>query len=164
MEQLYTEAGCKPNKGAQDWLKVIGMALAAVISAGLLLSGQVILQIIGAVVIVGVIYFFPRLNYEYEYIFCDGQIDFDKIMGGNKRKNLLKIDMDEMELAGPVKATEVASYQNLKTRDFSSKQQNGRVYVLIVRVNNEMIRVLFEPSEKMLELMRRKSPRKVIRY
>ena len=165
MEQLYAEAGCKRKKTAVDMLKIVGMIFAAIVGAGLILfAGQFVLKIVGILAIAGVIFYYPRLNYEYEYIFCDGQIDFDKIMGGNKRKTMLKIDMDEMEICGPVRAAELASYKNLKTKDFSSKQENGNTYVIIVRVNNEKIRILFDPSQKMVDFMRMKSPRKVLKY
>lgn len=165
MEQLYTEAGCRPKKSGMDFLMIAAMLVVSVIGIGVVLfSGQPFLQIAGAVLIVAVIYYFPRLSYEYEYIFCDGQIDFDKIMGGNKRKTILKMDMESMEVCAPVRADEVAHYKNLKTKDFSAGQQNGETYAMIVTVNNEKIRILFDPSKKMLDFMRTKSPRKVIRY
>lgn len=165
MEQLYAEAGCKPKRTATDFAMVAVQVVAAVICAGLILfSGQLILQIVGAAGIVALIFLFPSMNYEYEYVFCDGQIDFDKITGGNKRKTILRIDMENMEICAPVKASEVSSFQNMKTKDFSSKQENGKTYAAIVSADNEKIRVLFDPSEKMLDMMRMKSPRKIIRY
>ncbi len=165
MEQLYAEAGCKKNRTAVDILKIVGMIFAGFVSVGLILfSGQFLLQIIGILGIAGIIYYYPKLNYEYEYIFCDGQIDFDKISGGNKRKTILKIDMDEVEICGPVREAQLEQYKNLKTKDFSSKQENGNTYAVIVRVNNEKIRILFDPSQKMVDFMRMKSPRKVVKY
>ncbi|MFA9465245.1 MAG: DUF6106 family protein [Velocimicrobium sp.] len=165
MEQSYTEASCRPKKSASDFLKIVGIFLVAIVCIGLLLfSGQVILQIIGAAGIVAIIYFYPRLNYEYEYIYCDGQIDFDKIMGGSKRKTIFKMDMDEMEICGSIKTAELAAFKDLKTKDFSSGLNDAKTYALIARLNNERVRVLFNPSEKMVELMWRKSPRKVLKY
>ena len=44
-------------------------------------------------------YLLPRLHVEYEYVFCDGQLDFDKISGGMKRKNMLRIDFENLVVA-----------------------------------------------------------------
>lgn len=164
MEQLYAEAGCRPVKTAVDYAKTAGMIFAAIVCAALILiSGNFILGGAGIVGIVAIIYFYPLLNVEYEYIFCDGQLDFDKIMGGNKRKTALKIDMEDIEIIGPVKAAELASYKNLKTKDFSSKKGDANTYAAIGNVKNENVRILFDPSQKMIECMRMKSPRKVLK-
>lgn len=164
MEQLYAEAGCKPVKTAVDYVKTAGVVFAGIVCAALiLLTGNFILGGLGIVGIVAIIYFYPLLNVEYEYIFCDGQLDFDKIMGGNKRKTALKIDMEDIEIIGPVKAAELASYKSLKTHDFSSKKADANTYAAVGSVKNENVRILFDPSQKMIECMRMKSPRKVLK-
>lgn len=166
MEQLYAEAGCKPKKITADYLRSGGMIAGAVLCVWFVLfSGSMILSFIGIAGIVAVILLYPKVNnVEYEYIFCDGQIDFDKIMGGNKRKTIMKIDMEDMEICGPVKAAELGSYKNLKTKDFSSRTEDGNIYAAIVSIKGENIRILFDPSKRMLEAMRMKSPRKVLKY
>ncbi|MCL2030817.1 MAG: hypothetical protein FWG93_04665, partial [Oscillospiraceae bacterium] len=44
-----------------------------------------------------------RLNVEYEYIFTNGDIDFDIIYGRTRRKRLLSANCREFELMAPVK-------------------------------------------------------------
>lgn len=164
MDQLYAEAGCKPKKNSKDYMIraaiIVGIVLCVWFA---LFSGTIILGFVGMVGIVAAVFLFPRLNVEYEYIFCDGQLDFDKIMGGNKRKNILKVDMEDMEICGPIKAGELAPFKNLKTKDFSSRSADGSIYAAIVSIKGENYRILFDPSKKMLEAMRMKSPRKMIR-
>lgn len=165
MEQLYAEAGCKPEKTATDRMKTVGIYIAGFICVGLIVfHGQLLAKIIGVAGAAVVFYFYKRLNYEYEYIFCDGQIDFDKIIASSKRKTMIKIDMENMEICGPVNDSQLASYRTLKTKNFSSNQKDAKIYAIIVKVNNEKIRILFDPSPKMLEAMWTKSPRKVLRF
>lgn len=164
MEQLYAEAGCKPQKRLKDTL-----IKAAIITAIVLcilfgfLTGFMPVAFVGVIGIVLAVYLFPRFNVEYEYIFCDGQLDFDKIMGGNKRKTVLRIDFETTEMVGPVDAHQLKNYEKMKTKDFSSGLHPEKVYAAVTSVKDETVRVLFEPSEKMVEAMWTKSPRKVVK-
>lgn len=59
------------------------------------------MMILAAALICIDILLIPFLKIEYEYIFCDGQIDFDRINGGARRKHILRVDMEEVELVAP---------------------------------------------------------------
>lgn len=112
------------------------------------------------------VYFFPRLSVDYEYIFCDGQVDFDKIMGNVKRKTVIKVDLDETEIVAPATSHVLDEYKNknYKVKDFTSGLPECKPYVMISHYKEEYIKVYFEPSEKMVEAMRMKAPRKVFSY
>ena len=109
-------------------------------------------------------YLFPRLSAEYEYIYCDGQIDFDRINGGESRKHVLRVDLDNIEIVAPEQSHELDKYRNsqLKVRDFSSHDPKAKKYCIITSDETNRVKILFEPSEKMIELAKQKSPRKVI--
>lgn len=130
----------------------------------LLLTGA--FGIIGAAIIVIMIYMFPRLNVEYEYIFVDGQLDFDKIMGKAKRKTALRIDFDQVEIMAPMNSSSLGNYSNaqLILKDFSSGEKDSKPYVIIANVDNRKMKILFEPDENMVGVIRQKSPRKVVQY
>lgn len=107
---------------------------------------------------------FPRLNIDYEYIYCDGQIDFDRISGKAKRKRMLRIDLEQVEVVAPVGSDAVASYKNntsFKTKNFSSLRKDAKVYEVYYVSGESRLRILFEPNEKMLNCMKHKAPRKV---
>lgn len=164
MEELYAEAGCKPKMtGKYLAMKAGAAALGAVFIFSALFVPNMIIRVIAALGFVGVIYVFPMLNIEYEYIFCDGQVDFDKIMGGAKRKTVLKIDFDDVEVVAPEKSDSVLAHKNVIIKDFTSKDPSKRVYAIIGKVGDRNMKILFEPTEKMIETMRNKSPRKVQR-
>lgn len=107
---------------------------------------------------------------EYEYIFINGDIDFAKIVGKNKRIELLSVAMNEVELVAPLSSDKLAPYENLeKTRyqvkDFSSALpgHKDRMYAMICKSENQAYRIIFEPSEKLLEAMWQMAPRVVVK-
>jgi hypothetical protein len=50
----------------------------------------------------------------------------------------------------------------MKVRDFSSHTPDAKKYCIITSDEANRVKILFEPSEKMIELAKSKSPRKVI--
>lgn len=167
MNESYAEAGVKRKKSATTLMIQIAavFGILMVFFVGVLFLGS-IATFIGSVLVVLCVFFFPRMNsIEYEYVFCDGQLDFDKIMGNSKRRTALRIDFDKVEIMAPVKSHSLDSFnhiQQLKVKDFSSQNPDAKVYAIIVRKDNEVNKVLFEPNEKMIACIKQKAPRKVI--
>ncbi len=165
MNQLYAEAGTKRKDNGKILglraLLILGVAIGVIF---MLLGG--VFGIVGVVLVVAMIYFFPKLNVEYEYVFVDGQIDFDRITGKAKRKTLLRIDMEQAEIVAPQgsHALDGFTYVQLINKDFSSGDKNVKPYIIIASVEDKKYRIAFEPSEKMLAMMKQKSPRKIAQY
>lgn len=165
MNQLYAEAGVK----RKDDSKIMGLrallVLGVAIGVILMLFGG-FFGIIGIVLVVAMIYLFPKLNVEYEYVFVDGQIDFDRIIGKAKRKTVLRIDLEQVEIVAPMgsHALDSFTYTQLLNKDFSSGDKNVKPYIIIGSVEDKKYRITFEPSEKMLAMMKQKSPRKIAQY
>lgn len=166
MNELYAEASVKKKETAGSFL--IRFLLIFLGVASFMLSFLSSFLIIFAVaIIIGIVFYFPRLNVEYEYVFCDGQLDFDKIMGNAKRKNALRIDMEQVSIVAPEGSHELDQFshlQNVKVKDFASGDSNAKRYVIMTQTGNQSVKIIFEPSEKMLACMKQKSPRKIISY
>jgi hypothetical protein len=165
MNQLYAEAGVKrKDTAASMGLKVL-MIIGVIIAVFFLVAGS-FWSYIGVVIIVGVFFLFPRLNVEYEYVFVDGQIDFDKITGKTKRKTLLRIDIDQIEIMAPIGSHALDNFNNIRTevRNYSSLSKESKTFVIIANADNRKLRIIFEPSEKMLTMIKQKSPRKITTY
>jgi hypothetical protein len=130
-----------------------------------LFLGQV-LGIVGVALIVALFYVYPKLNKEYEYIFVDGQLDFDRITGKAKRKTLLRIDFEQVEIMAPMNshALDTYTYMKLESKDFASGDKDSKPYVIIANVENKKLKILFEPNEKMISVIKQKSPRKLAAY
>ncbi|MCR5321968.1 MAG: DUF6106 family protein [Lachnospiraceae bacterium] len=165
MNGLYTEHYVKR---APSPLQRIGKIAMIAVSVLLLLFGIMlasgILAFLGVVAIAASYFLMPMFNADYEYIFVDGQIDFDKISGGEKRKNMLRIDLDNIDIMAPEKSYRLDNYRNqqgLSIKDFTSNTEGPDRYCIFISHNGEKMLIKFEPSEKMIEFSKQKAPRKV---
>ena len=115
----------------------------------------------------GVLYYFysTSVDLEYEYTFVNGKLDVDKIMNKARRRRLLAFDFNHLEIMAAEKSHLLDSYRQktCKVYDFTSNNSENadRIYVIYGTDKNEMIKILFEPDEKMLNDMRNNAPRKV---
>ena len=165
MNGLYTEHCIKRKLSV---LQMAGKVALIVFSVALLLFG--ILTMIGIISILGIVaiavtyFLMPMFKVDYEYIFVDGQIDFDRISGNDKRKHMLRIDLDNVEIMAPEKSHRLDSIKNqqgLSIKDFTSNTEEAEVYCIFISQNGEKMLIRFEPSEKMIEYSKQKAPRKV---
>ncbi len=125
-----------------------------------------VLFVVNAILIFFTVMIWPRFDVVYEYVFVDGQLDFDKILGGNGRKHAKRIDMDKVEIVAPVNSHALDGYQHMsmKPQDFTSliRDEEHKVYAIIHKGDKEMEYLLFEPDAALLALMKSKAPRKVV--
>ncbi|MBO5197642.1 MAG: hypothetical protein J6B85_03865 [Lachnospiraceae bacterium] len=168
MNELYAEAGCKRQNNGKVLLQKVGLiaAVVLIILVGFLMMNTIVM-FVGMLGVIGIFFLLPNFNVEYEYVFVDGQLDFDKIMGKSRRKNALRIQMEQVELVAPTNSHSLDSYKNMndvKVRNFASGDPNAKVYEIIHREGEKTTRILFEPSEKMISCMKLKSPRKISEY
>ena len=167
MEPLYCETYLNANPTSKrKALRVALMALAVFLVAigfVLMLSMGTYLPLMVMFLIAAIIvYLLPTTNIAYEYIFVDGQIDFDRILKGEKRKTMMRIDMDKIELVAPEGSHELDSYRQKPLFDYSSGMQ-GKHYIAVHLGEKGLEQVKFTPDEKMLEAIGTKSPSKLKR-
>ena len=165
MNGLYAERYVKHNPTPIQKVGKIALIAVAIL---LLLAGIVlvngVLAFIGIVAVIGFYFLYPMFDIAYEYVFVDGQIDFDKISGGEKRKNMLRIDLDNIEIMAPQNSHRLDSYRNqqgFEKRDFTSNTQDSGVYCIYMSHNSGKLAIYFEPDTKMIDFSRQKAPRKV---
>lgn len=164
MENMYAEATVK-RANTPKAILLRALIIAAVILTFMFAAiiGSRLLFAAGIIAACLIVWFWPRFNVEWEYIFVDGQIDFDTISGGEKRKTRLRIDLDEVEVVAPVTSHAIDAYRHNKIRNYSSLRKDARIYVVVAKIGEEGLnQIYFEPSEKMIELMKIKAPRKVM--
>lgn len=165
MNQLYAEAGVKRKDNMKTLVLRFLMVAGIVIGVLFMFLGGV-LSIAGVVLAALLVFLFPKLNVEYEYVFVDGQIDFDRITGKSKRKTILRIDLEQVEIVAPEgsHALDGFTYVQSDKKDFSSGDKSAKPFIIIANVEDKKYRIAFEPSEKMLAMMKQKSPRKIAQY
>ena len=167
-ESNYTECTVKRLPQQADIFKKSLLILGAAVLAVAVLLFNGLIQILFITVLV--LYFlfllnqWSRFNVVYEYVFVDGQIDFDAIYSGSSRKNLKRIDMDKVDIVAPEGSHYLDGYKHLdlKPLRYNSGDPQKKPYVIMLKGNEGQEKILFEPDANFLSYMKRKSPRKVM--
>ena len=126
-----------------------------------------VLGMIATAVCIGLtVWVFRNFDYEYEYTYTENTLDVDKIIAKSGRKKLGSFDFSRLELMAPVNSQEALRLEraDYKTYDYRSNTEGAKVYVAYPMLDNAVVRVLFEPSEKLCNAIEYSAPRKVIRY
>ncbi|MBE5951398.1 MAG: hypothetical protein E7260_07350 [Lachnospiraceae bacterium] len=167
MDGLYAETIVKKKATAKETLlKLVtygGMIFCFIVG---LFFGKMLFVFL-ALVLVGLAYYLvPRLNVEWEYVFCDGQLDFDRISGGSKRKTILRVDFEHLVVAAPKNSHALDGYRHngVEVKDFTSLEEGKNVYGMVITGSEQNQMIFFEPSEKMIAAMKQKAPRKIVEY
>ena len=166
MNDQYLEEGIKCKDTSKNKGIRLGLIVLVLFTFFLVLINPAL--IISPVVAIALaVFIFSRLKIEYEYIYADGQIDFDRISGNAKRKTLMRVDIENAEVISPTSSDSIKAYNNnnrIKVKDFSSYDNSVSTYSMIVSKNGELYKIIFEPSERMVKSMKYKQPRKVKEY
>ena len=133
-ESNYTECMVKRKGSTADSVKkgLMLFFIAAVAIFALITTGLV--QILGFVLLVVTFVLvanqWPKFKAEYEYIFVDGQIDFDVVYSGSTRKHLKRIDLEKTDVVAPVGDAALDGYKHLelKVADYTSREEGKKVY------------------------------------
>ena len=100
---------------------------------------------------------------EFEYTLANSEMDIDKIIAKRSRKRLISVDFKEAEIVAAVDDSEHNSaYGNT---DFTVYDASGHyadgVYFADFSSDGKKIRLLFRPTEKIMEDIRKFNPRNV---
>ena len=108
---------------------------------------------------------FRNTDIEYEYQFFSGQLDVDVIYGKKKRKRAKRFEMKKIEVLAPMNSDKLAYYREnnkLKVVDYSSGYPNREKYVFVIPGDEGVVqKVIFEPTEEMVNAIRQYVPSKV---
>lgn len=172
MESLYAEASVSRKTSTFGYfIKVLCISIFVLLTAIVFLlltkTGQIVVVLVYAPFIAaigGIMYVvFPKLKVEYEYIFCEDRVDFARILGKSTRKNMLRLEMDIIELVAPMNSSQLEEYRNLPVKDFSSREKKDGKFAIVAMIKEKKTKVIFEPSDKIIECMYFKAPRKVVK-
>ena len=111
---------------------------------------------------------FRNTDVEYEYQYISGDLDIDVIYGRTKRKRARKFDMRKIEVLAPINSDKIKSIQgnrHVKVCDYSSGYTDRKKYAFITTMEEgEIIKVVFEPTEAMVNAIKFVAPSKVHMY
>ncbi|MCM1246201.1 MAG: DUF6106 family protein [Roseburia sp.] len=163
MEQLYAESSVKQKTTAKVTVLKTILIIGVIFLLGIgFLSGNTLLALLAVVAVIALVWYWPRFQIEWEYVFCDGQIDFDQILGGQKRKTILRIELDDADVIAPMTSSRLDGYRHLPVRDFSSLSPDAEKYGIAIRLEGKEDKtvLVFEPNAKMLRMIHTKFPKK----
>lgn len=160
---MYCEACVKKRnsfmKKLLEMMWVVFTIYLVFFSLFIIQSVTLILLAIIDVILVGL--FLPSMMFqEYEIIFCDGQIDVDVIRKGRKRKHIRRYDLSNADIVAHVSDKRLKDYLIDWKKDFSSGIYSDYRYAMVLRNNDRHGMVIFEPTDRMLECIKNKMPRK----
>ena len=108
--------------------------------------------------IYGTWYFSQNFSVEYEYIFTNGQLDIDVILGRSRRKNMVSILCRNIEYMAPL-TSENNSGRKIYDAIYDERRR-GKYYADFSQ-GGVACRLLFQPPEKILTNMKKYNPRNI---
>ena len=165
-ESNYVEWLVKRKEPAYGFFVKIGMLCLSMLSVVAAFTG--FLGMFGIIIVILVFgatyYLFLNLNVEYEYLFADGGLSVDRILGKARRKKVLECEREEVMVVAPADSYSLKNYEKagMKVVNCSSCRPGSRPYALIFQKGPDTTKVILEPNEKMLGAMKRSLPRKVL--
>lgn len=106
---------------------------------------------------------FSKMSIEYEYSLSHGDLTIDIIYAKRSRKNVYEINLkDRLEYLAPNTQDHGGEFnrQAVRTIDVSADSAGDDVYFMNVSSDKGLVRVLFDPNEKLLVAMRKCAPSK----
>lgn len=163
----FCEQLIKPNKSTKDTLYQL-LIVCGTTLVSLLLIALIPAEFFGIVicVIIALIYLCVMLvknfNYEYEYIFTNGDLDVDKIIAKKSRKRM--ISLSTRSITGFGKYDENTPQNNFKI--IKADLNNGTVayYADFTSTKFGNTRLIFSPEDKLFEMLKRYIPRSVYSF
>lgn len=165
MGETYAESAFKSKHSVGiTVLKCVIVLITIVLIVLFILSGVTGLAFVGGLIVVVEYYGFARMKAEYEIVYCGGQLDFDKISGTLGRKTLFQLDLEQVEIIAPYGHEALSQYSNVPVKKKFIPGAAEDSYVIITGdEQGNLKKILFYPTEKMLDCIYHKAPGKLKR-
>jgi len=146
------------------WVFVVIFGLYGVMSLQLLMfSFNVAALVLTALCIAAAVFlFFAKDNFkvEFEYTFTNGSLDFAKVMRSARRKELGSMTVANVSACGHVAHDSFRKF--LAMKDVSKRNwflnRDGNLFYFYYVKENKKNMIVIEPSEEMVEMIRRYLP------
>ena len=104
-------------------------------------------------------FLFTFQNIEYEYIYSDGDLYVDQITNKRRRKRLLSVHMDDVQMLTPCDEAHAHLLRDVafnRTVDYSpEKKAEGRWSLIAASASGDRSQLIFTPNERMLEVLKK---------
>ena len=158
MTDVFLEQIVKKKPTMKDLgIKILICVCAAIIAAAssLLLFNQYV-GAIAMLLVVGAFYYawyiISGLNLEFEYIYTNGEIDFDKVSAKRKRKRVISIRVSSFKDFGKFDFASFDKTKYDKVINMASRiDDEGVYYATFTDLDKKNAIILFSPNEKLLK-------------
>lgn len=174
MDHFMEEVVVKKNKVFSEILYVLAnimMVLFALLGVmmlnALFMGGFSVVALIETIVMVGlaVLLFLrrDRLRTEFEYTFTNGDLDFAQVYNNQKRKTLGTMRVKNVEAFGQVDSEHFRKLINMQglTRRNWFLNREAKLYYFYYQKENAKNIIVFEPSDELVDMVRKYLPRGV---
>ncbi len=162
-QDTYVEWLVKRKEPAYAWPVRIVMGILCIFSLLMALT-----QVWGILLLVaagiGTFFLFQTLSIEYEYLFVDGTLSIDKILGKARRKKVIECAKEDLLIVAPSDSFVLKDYETKDSKliDCSSGEKGKKPYAFIYKKGPQHIKLLLEPNDKFIQAYRNTSPSKVV--
>ena len=167
MGDIFNEYLVKRKNGPKQLLYkgLIGLAAIAIMALALYFLGVFALLVIAGVG-AGLFFAYKEFDVEYEYVLTNDELDIDRIVSRERRKNVLNVNVKTIEILAPANGEHSQKMKNKSIRrsfDYSSGINDDRKWFAIYEDPKEgKTLVLFDPPRKMRDGIRSYIPRNVM--
>lgn len=164
----YKEQNVKKAVTSNDVIRKFALIIAGISVCGaiLMLTGLVAPHffllgvMISGFIIYGVFYVLKDMDIEYEYLYTNGDLDIDKIMGQRKRKRLVTVEIHNVTAFG--KYTDDVEFDDDRTIvDASTGFEEEHWYMAFTSKKYGDCYLIFTPNSDMLDVIIPDLPRAV---
>ena len=170
MMDIFCEYIVKKRVEALDILKLVGIIVAAIALSFAAMFIELVSGLgIGFMLVAVVIYFaylFSKFIYtEFEYALTNHELDIDKILGRSRRKRIITVDFKTVEICASVNDEKYKSEFNNTASITKTINATGKtdyeIYFVDFSGEGGKTRVLFQPTDKMKDALKKINPRTI---
>ncbi len=170
---VFCEYIVNKKKSVTDFLVITLIGAVAIIATYILMLvtmifGQYNLASIGLLLIAGcwwgAITLIRNRNIEFEYILTNHELDIDRIVAKSRRKRLCTIDFRHIDLCASISDpayTAIYANSNGRTVKNYAGDLDATVYFVDFTKESEQMRVIFQPSRRILDGIKKSNPNSV---
>lgn len=163
MSDLYKEHLVKKEGTPKDTFVRVGLigGTGLLAAAGLFIMPILLVPAVALGVVAYVL--LPGTDLEYEYLLVNHSLDIDKVMAKTKRKKLKSFDLAQADIIAPLHSHRMDYYNantSLKVQDYSSGNDEHQRYAFIINDSGASTKVIIEPDEDMIGMLRSSMPGK----
>ena len=164
MSVAFKELLIKQRENRKDKMLGTAMVVAAVLS---LVSGLILhpLFLLGAVAfgILSYVVYFRKMKVEYEYTYMDKELRIDRIYNESKRKSVVVLDLNKMEILAKENSYHLDGYKNrtVKEWDFSTGLEDDNELATYIMYYAGSDKYYLSLNEDFMKTIRQTMPHKV---